>query len=410
MSALSSLAIGWQVGVPSGWGTYGLNLAVNLAREGIAPVLPLLGERLDIAFAEDGILLQDAANAHRDIFRQVNGPQGWDAGVPVLKGLGDGLDVPDFLDRMRGTPDIGIVFFESATVPPDNLARARRDFALIVAGSEWNRQVLADAGLEACVYCPQGIDPRLFRVPDSRPAPPARPGVLKDRFVIFSGGKFEYRKGQDLVLAAFKRFHARHPEALLLTAWTNLWPQSIASMGASSHVQGVPEVVTEGPERGRLKLGPWLAANGIDPAAVFDVGPMANAAMPDILAHADLALFPNRCEGGTNLVAMEAMACGVPSVIARNTGQADLLPDVTAGETPTAYALDLQLPMGELTGRPEWQGWGESAVDELVSRMETAFGDAQGRAAIGAAGAAFMAGWGWGTQTRRLVAEIEKVL
>ena len=47
----------------------------------------------------------------------------------------------------------------------------------------------------------------------------------------------------------------------------------------------------------------------------------ANRTMPGILASADAALFPNRCEPGTNLVAMETLAAGVPAILAANTGQ-----------------------------------------------------------------------------------------
>ena len=41
---------------------------------------------------------------------------------------------------------------------------------------------------------------------------------MRERFLIFSGGKMELRKGQDIVLAAFKIFARRHPEATLVTA------------------------------------------------------------------------------------------------------------------------------------------------------------------------------------------------
>ena len=47
--------------------------------------------------------------------------------------------------------------------------------------------------------------------------------------------------------------------------------------------------------------------------------------MPDVLRRADVALFPNRCEGGTNLVAMEAAAVGVPVVLSANTGHLDVI-------------------------------------------------------------------------------------
>ena len=39
MSTFRQMGIGWQVGIASGWGTYGVNLAVQLARRGIVPAL-----------------------------------------------------------------------------------------------------------------------------------------------------------------------------------------------------------------------------------------------------------------------------------------------------------------------------------------------------------------------------------
>jgi len=46
---------------------------------------------------------------------------------------------------------------------------------------------------------------------------------LEDRFLIFSGGKLEFRKGQDIVLKEVSRFRKRHPETLLIALWGSLW-------------------------------------------------------------------------------------------------------------------------------------------------------------------------------------------
>lgn len=43
-----SLVIGWQVGVPSGWGTYGLNLALQLTDKGVEVGLPFLAQTLNV--------------------------------------------------------------------------------------------------------------------------------------------------------------------------------------------------------------------------------------------------------------------------------------------------------------------------------------------------------------------------
>ena len=42
---------------------------------------------------------------------------------------------------------------------------------------------------------------------------------------------------------------------------------------------------------------------------------------------ADLALFPNHCKGGTNMIATQATACGVPSILSVNTDHLDIIED-----------------------------------------------------------------------------------
>ena len=134
------------------------------------------------------------------------------------------------------------------------------------------------------------------------------------RSVVFSGGKLEYRKGQDIVVAAFREFRRRRSDALLMVAWHNHWPQSMADVGLAGHVQGVPRV----DEQGRLAVQEWLAANGVPAEAVLDLGLVDNRHVAPLLREADGAVFTNRAEGGTNLVAMECLASGVPTVSVRD--------------------------------------------------------------------------------------------
>ena len=112
----------------------------------------------------------------------------------------------------------------------------------------------------------------------------------------------------------------------------------------------------------------------------------------------DLAVFPNRCEGGTNLVAMECMACGVPVVLSRNTGHLDLITE------DDCYPLDLPDPDGRRSpAAPISKTGSESSIDEMVSRMEEAYTDRGRRAsARRKAGAAFMQSWDWSSQGRPL--------
>lgn len=376
------IGIGWQVGVASGWGTYGTNLAVELVGRGIDPALFFIADPLTLTPVQAAALKEPLAAY--PAWRAARAKGEVHTGFPILHALGDRLDFPPVLRALHGTPDIGVVFFESATIPKENIAAASR-FAQIVTGSTWNADVLKRHGFSNVRNCFQGVDLDLF-------AAGPRTGRFAGRFAVFSGGKLEYRKGQDLVVAAFKRFHARHPDALLVTAWHNPWPQAAQSLGRSAHVTGAPPV-----KDGRLDVTGWLTMNGLPSQAFVDLGPLANTATAPLLREVDVALLPSRCEGGTNLVAMECMATGVPVILSRNTGHLDLIRD------DNCYALDFQIPMGEVMRRPDLEGWGESSIDEMVNRLEDAYTDRAGARDRATRGAAFMQDWSWPAMIGKLL-------
>lgn len=388
MTIPKQLALGWQVGVPSGWGTYGINLAVQLVRKGIEPIIPYSVLSPTLTEAQIATLAPAfEAFPHWSAVAQAGG----DVPFPVLHALGDKLDWPESYAALKGQPDVGVVFFESATISAANLARASARFALIITGSSWNADILRRHGFDRVADCPQGVDLELFH-------PGPRTGYFRDRFAVFSGGKLEYRKGQDLVLAAFKRFHARRPDALLVMAWHNPWPALAQNLSMSPHVTGAPGLLD-----GKLDIVGWAQANGLPQGSFVDIGPLANVATPGLLREVDLAVFPNRCEGGTNLVAMECMACGVPVVLSRNTGHLDLIRD------DNCYALDLQIPIGQVTGRADLEGWGESSIEELAAKMEEAYTNRAEARVRGAAGAAFMQDWDWSRQVDRMLQALDAV-
>lgn len=384
------LGINWQIGARSGWGTYGVNLCRELLLKGRRPVPLHVWPGMALP-PDDQDLMRPALIEHQ-LFRrlsELHGPA--PLPFPVLHAMADWLDMPDNAAEFPGAPDLGVAFFEHAAIPRENIERAGR-LALIVAGSSWNANVLASLGLRNVAFCPQGIDPALFK-------PGPRHGAYPRRFVVFSGGKLEYRKGQDLLVKAFDIFRRRHPEALLVTAWHNPWAPSLATLARSPHVEGVPEI-----REGRIMVGDWLLRQGLPADSFVDLGPLPNHEVAGILREVDIAAFPNRCEGGTNLVAMECMACGVPAILSRNTGHLDLL-----AEAGASFSLDLQLPLDALTGDPALAGWGESAIDEIVEALETVHGDPAEAARRGRAAAAFMAGWSWSVQVDRLLAAVDRV-
>ena len=308
------LVIDWDVSAFTGWGVNGLNLALEWSRLGIpaATLRSVQRARLGIDPLRMGTLrpfLDASALARMEPAR---------LGDVRFVALGNGMQ-PGMALRRGDKARVGVVFFEE---PIESHARSfAKNIDVIVAGSQWNKRVLAAAGIDNVVVIYQGVDRSIFH-----PAP--KRGLFKDRFVIFSGGKAEPRKGQDIVVKAFRIFAKKHPEALLVTAWHSPWPD-IAN-GMDLDLSSVAD-------------------------QVIDVGPVPNTAMAPIYRECDVGLFPNRCEGGTNLVAMECLACGVPAIISANTGHMDI-------RQPGALRLTEQTVCQKQ--------WGESDIDEIIVTLE----------------------------------------
>jgi glycosyltransferase involved in cell wall biosynthesis len=293
--------------------------------------------------------------------------------------LGNSLFKPDFA---RGTRSIARCIFEDTEM--QNLDAKLASFDVLVCASQWNADLLRAHCRKPVEIIPEGIDPSLFH-------PGPKSGFLSpSRFYVFSGGKVEFRKAHDLTLIAFREFARRHDDAVLVTLWHSPWPQ------LSAGFRGKLAVPLGLRPDGRIDVTGWVERNGIDSRQVIELPPVPNAEMPSILREADCALAPSRAEACTNLLAKEAMACGLPVIAAANTGVLDL---VSGGNlVPLARQTAVQeAPCGS-------EGWGESDPDEIIETLETLYTDTERRSAIGANGAKWIVDTGrtWERHASRL--------
>ncbi|HEX3432120.1 MAG TPA: glycosyltransferase family 4 protein [Rhizomicrobium sp.] len=311
------VVLDWEISAFFGWGVYGLNLGLELPRYpdiAARTAMPLDSRQIGV----DALRLRVLA----PILARSN------AGAPAhdavwLHALGN-----EFRHDRIGQARIGIAFFE-APLSAGAIERAKR-YEFIVTGSSWNESVLRAAGLKNIRTILQGVDRSLF-------FPGPKRNLFPGCFLIFSGGKAEPRKGQDIVVAAFRIFARRHKEAMLVTAWHSPWPDLARGMD--------------------LDLSEFAGR-------VIDVGPLPNVVMGPIYRECDVGLFPNRAEGGTNLVAMECLACGVPAILSDNTGHRDLL------------RMGFGHPLRQRPGAA-WSEWGESDVEDVVEALEHVYANPQ---------------------------------
>ena len=188
-------------------------------------------------------------------------------------------------------------------------------------------------------------------------------------------------------------------------AWGNIGHVGLKTIAASPHVQGAPE-------RGRADaISPWLEANGIPRANVYLLPCVVNRQLPHIIKQADVAVFASRCEGGTNLMAMETLACGIPTLISANTGHLDLL----------AMGFGHALPMGQ-TGLGEVDSavhraygddslglWGETNPEELLDWWLRIAAERERWCSVGREHAGAVRSLSWRESMRRLLLLVEEL-
>lgn len=169
-------------------------------------------------------------------------------------------------------------------------------------------------------------------VPDSYGRAPDAPRGKRLIFV----GRLAAVKGVPVLIEAFERLAARHPEARL-------------------------EIVGDGPERARAEAR--VAERGLGHAVSF-LGYQSAEAVSGLLARADCLVLPSFAEG-VPVVLMEAMASGLPVVASRVAGVQELVEDGVSGFT---------VPAGD--------------VETLVARLDQLLSDPDLCERMGAAGRA----------------------
>lgn len=326
----------WPISSNSGWGTFGFGLAMALARHGQTVVLP----PMDVS---------GFAAPVRPLLLEMMAPR--DQREHRIALLPYGLHWPKHHDMPNRTQVL--IYMAEDSAVPDHAIEEIKKYDLVLAPSAWAQGILAGRGVDSQLFH-QGFDESIFvTAPRKRPAG----GPL----YIFSGGKLEFRKGQDIVVEAFRKFRETElgKDAVLVTAWQNLWPQTMVSIWESGYVKGMPVM-----RDGRQDISTWLEANGIPKSASIDLGMLPQTAMAEAIRECDFAIFPNRCECATNLVLPETMACGVPCIVGNWAGQADVV------ENGNVLALNAKtpvtLPCPIFNG---YDGWGEADIGECVQAM-----------------------------------------
>lgn len=370
------LTIALPLGSTYGWGICGKNLAKEFARLSPVRLVTSPFEAEEIGDEFEYIEL-------RRIFADRDAARLPAATGPVFQAI-TGPELLPMAPEIRGTRNVGYAFIEHSMLPEASLDNARRHFDLVVAGSRWCEEVLRAHGLEQTATVLQGVDPTIFNMYENRKS------FFEDRFVVFSGGKFEFRKGQDIVIRAFRVLQERHDDVVLVNAWFNHWEGSFRTMAASPHI----EFVYHGGDH-RAAINRLLSANGINLEKVVTLPAKSQAAMARIYKNTDCGLFPNRCEGGTNLALMEYMACGKPAIVSNSSGHRDV------ANQGNALLLNRLQPLTVSMGDQATAVWDEPSLDEAIEALEWTYQHREALHDIGEAAGWSMQEFSWATSAKK---------
>jgi len=297
-----------------------------------------------------------------------------------------GINFDSLFENVRGTENFAYTFFENE-LTEKSMENAKK-YNIVLGGSSWCRDRMLANGIENCGVLIQGIDPQNFY--------PITKEKNQNYFVVFSGGKFELRKGQDLVLRAIKILQEKYDDIVLINCWYNIWPESMNLMTASSHI------------RYEYKKGEWSEVmghiyrlNGLDENRVVTIGLVPNETQRELYQQTDIGVFPNRCEGGTNLVLMEYLACAKPVIASNTSGHKDIVNDKNALLLNELRDFVVSDKSKAVVAR-----WQEPALDELVAQLEFAYHNRDKIKTIGSQAGEDLKKFTWQKSAQQLVQHV----
>ena len=308
----------------TGWGVCSTNLATQIAQKHKIRYVTYEDYPADTLNPVQDAFIKSCKFSNLDYL-------GMQTDYPIIQATEH--DLTPYLGYLAGSRRIGISFSDR-NFSDDLKQKAKQYYDVIASGSEWSRRLLEGFGIPSVVVH-QGVDPDIFNINRREKK------YFKDDFLVFSGGKYEDRKGQDKAIKAYKVLQDKYPDVKLVCAWANMY--------TSNHGGGL------------------LQESRIDLKRVIPIPSCMNYCMADVYQNTDVGLFPSRCEAGTNLVLMEYMACGKPPIATVGTGQGDIV-NASNGLIIESGLCQLKSPEGIVLSN-----WEEPDLDCMVAQLEYAY-------------------------------------
>jgi glycosyltransferase involved in cell wall biosynthesis len=320
---LSSIICALPPAQNTGWGVVSRRITEELSK---------------IALVED---IRDSYVLKQDVPMEVNAP---------LLQIMQGPNLMPMYCNLKSPHPVGYGVCEENILQRKYGPNARSWWAVIACASTWaTEQMRIAVGPEMPVTMAiQGVDQDIFK-------PPENPAEHRN-FTIWSAGKFELRKSQDVVIRAAAVMMDRHKDVRLMASWANPWPSSLATMGQSKLIRFNGDIYQTCLDYLDMDRVEFIHGNEPHGESVGHIG------------RCDVGVFVSRCEAGTNLPLMEAMSCGLPVVATTEHGHAD----VTRHLLGSPYAVRSTRILLQ-RGGPIVAQWYAPDLEATVNALESAY-------------------------------------
>jgi glycosyltransferase involved in cell wall biosynthesis len=243
---------------------------------------------------------------------------------------------PNDMSLFTGEPKIAFTAFELedlSDVESHHLSYPDK----VCVPTQWAADVCAKAGVKASVV-PLGYDPDIFL-----PSPPAE----SDHTIFLNAGKWEVRKGHDILIKAFNAAFEKGDKVTLVMMPSNgflsaeqvrAWERMYLESKLGEQVQLIPRV-----------------NNHTD--------------VYSIMRQVDCAVFPARAEGW-NMEALEIMGCGKEIIITGCTGHTGFIDNsCRIIDMPEEYETAYDGVF--FNGFSKWRKFTNDSFDQLVEHMRS---------------------------------------
>lgn len=302
-----------------GYGVASLNILKALQKEGVNVALSVIGQ--------PQITIEEDAQA---VKRAIESAKTFDNKAPCIKIWHQN----QMAERMGSGRFVGFPIFELDTFDAVE-KRQLQSCEIIFTCSRWAQKVVTDNQVKSYYdtnVIPLGVDPTMF--------PAAKPNIT-DKTVFLNCGKWEIRKGHDVLIESFKRVAEQYDNVELWMMCTNPFnsPEEEAKW-------------TKLYDHPKVKLIPRMPSQ----REVYN-----------IMTHADCGVFPSRGEGW-NLELLEMMAIGRHVIATNYSAHTEFCNEDNCGLL-TIKEVEPAFDGKWFFGQGNWAKLDDESISELETQM-----------------------------------------